>query len=62
MEKFIGNLDSKKSGTIYPVFWNSEEKTVWRIRLYDWKEMIAYNVLDEISAHRIAREFLDLQI
>lgn len=62
MEKFIGNMDSKRSGIIYPIFWNSEEKTIWRIRSNDWEEMIAYNVLDEISAQKIVRAFLDIQI
>lgn len=62
MDKFIGKLDSKRSGIVYSIFWNPEEKTVWRTRSNDWNEMIGYNASDEISALKTAREFLDLQI
>lgn len=62
MEKLITNLESKISGISYPIYWNPEEKTVWRAISNEWKEMIGYNANDELNAITTARDFLDIQI
>lgn len=62
MEKKIGIVKSSISGIHYPIWWNSDEKTVWREQMFGFKEMIGINANEENSALVIATDFLVRQI
>jgi hypothetical protein len=62
MDKFIGRIKSENSGITYSIWWNPEERTVWRDTLFNAREMIGYNAKNELSAVDIAKTFLELQV
>lgn len=62
MDKFIGKIKSENSGITYSVWWDTEEKTVWRDALFESREMIGYNATNELSAINVAREYLAVQV
>ena len=61
MKKFIGKIKSEHSGITYSAWWDTEEKTVWIDTLLDWKEHIGSNVLNELSAITVAKDFINQQ-
>jgi hypothetical protein len=62
MDKFIGRIKSEKSGITYSIWWNQEERTVWRDTLLDSREMIGYNATTKLSAVNIAKTYLAVQV
>lgn len=62
MEKRIGILKSSISGIKYSIWWNSDEKTVWRDQLFGFREMIGIYAMDEDSALNTAKNFLDHEV
>ena len=62
MDKYLGMFISEKSKIIYSVWWDPEEKTVWRDTIFESREMICYNATTKLSAINAAREYLATQI
>jgi hypothetical protein len=62
MDKFLGMFKSEKSKITYSVWWDPEEKTVWRDTIFESREMIGYSATTKHSAINAAREYLATQI
>jgi hypothetical protein len=61
MEKYVGTVKSENTGTIYSIWWNPSEKTVWIDAMFGWKEQVGHNILNELSAIMIAKVFINQQ-